>query len=185
MGLFNKVEMNYTGKVGSVVRIPCKRNSDKWFFNGTGKEYKILKALMGGRDKKPMDMFYFGFQPTDDESEGSYTSGYTATSTGGGQYSVKANRTHFGDAIALKVVVGTDEKVAKDKKSNVNKWLRAVSKPARGFWYHIFGLLTTPIIIGFFMLGSAIYRDYLNVVRKSCVKKAKKTYKMCEEVVVF
>ena len=114
-----------------------------------------------------------------------YTSGDTATSTGGGQYSVKANRTHFGDAIALKVVVGTDEKVAKDKKSNVNKWLRAVSKPARGFWYHIFGLLTTPIIIGSFMLGSAIYRDYLNVVRKSCVKKAKKTYKMCEEVVVF
>lgn len=29
MGLFNKAEMNYTGKVGAVVRIPCKRNSDK------------------------------------------------------------------------------------------------------------------------------------------------------------
>lgn len=115
MGLFNKAEMNYTGKVGSVVRIPCKRNSDKWFFNGTGKEYKILKALMGGKHKKPMDMFCFGFQPTDDETEGSYTSGYTATSTGGGQYSAKANRTHFGDAIALKVVVGADEKLPKIK----------------------------------------------------------------------
>lgn len=185
MGLFNKVKMEYTGKVGSVVRIPCCRNSDKLFFNGTGKEYKILKALMGGRHKKPMDMFYFGFKPTDDASEGSYTSGYTATDAGNGRYRVKENRTHFGDAIALKVVVGADQKVAEDKKSNVNKWLRAVSKPTGGFMYRVAGLITTPIIIGFFMLGSAIYRDYLNLVRKSCVRKAKKTYKLCEEVVVF
>lgn len=177
--------MEYTGKVGSVVRIPCRRDSDKIFFNGTNKEYKILKALMGGKHKKPMDMFYFGLKPTSDESEGSYTSGYTATDAGSGRYRVTANRTHFGDAIALKVVVGADQKVAEDKKSNVNKWLRAVSKPKRGFIYRVVGLITTPIIIGFFMLGSVIYRDYLNIVRKSCVKKAKKTYKLCEEVVVF
>ncbi len=187
MGLFNKVKMVYTGEVGSVVRIPCKNNSDNLIFTGTTKSIKILEALMGKHHKKGqmLDMEYFGFLPTDDVSESNYTSGYTATHIGGGNYSIKEKRHSSGDAYAMEVVVGADPEVAANKKSNVNKWLRGVAKPARGFWWFVFSIILSPFIVGLIMLGDFFYRLHLSFVRKSCLRKAKKSYKQNGRVIVF
>lgn len=187
MGLFNKVKMVYTGEVGSIVRIPCKSNSENILFTGTGKSIKIYKALLGNRHGKNTKaiMTYFGFCSATDESEASYTKNYTATYTGNGRYRVDANKHSFGDAIAMQVVVGCEPAVAADKNSNVNKWLNAVSKPTRGLIWWIAGILTSVVGIGFVMLASAIYRVYLSFVRRSCVKKAKESYRKNGKVIVF
>ena len=80
MGLFNKVKLVYTGEVGSIVRIPCKSNSDNIIFTGTSKSIKIYEALQGKHHRKgtPFVMEYFGFRPAQDVSESNYRKGYTA-----------------------------------------------------------------------------------------------------------
>lgn len=187
MGIFDRVKMVYTGEVGSIVRIPCKNNSDNLIFTGAGKSIKIYEALQGKHHRKgtPFVMEYFGFVPATDVSESSYTSGYTATHTGNGRYRVSENKHSSGDAIAMEVVVGASPEVVADKKSNVNKWLRSVARPTRGFLWWVTGIVTTPFIIGLLMLGDAIYRKYLAIVRNSCVRKAKKSYKKNNKVIVF
>ena len=187
MGIFNKVKTEYTGEVGSIVRIPCKNNSDNIIFTGTGKSIKIYEALLGKHRKKgaPTIMSYFGFCSATDESESSYTKGYTATYNGNGSYRVDERKHSSGDAIAMEVVVGCTPEVAANKMSNVNKWLRAVAKPTRGLLWWIVGIITSPVIIGLLMLASAIYRLYLSFVRKSCVRKAKASYKKNGKVIVF
>lgn len=187
MGIFNKIKVVYTGKEGSIVRIPCKNNSDNLIFTGASKSIKIYEALQGKHHKKgtPFDMEYFGFRPAKDVSESRYTSGYTATHVGNGNYRVDERRHSSGDAIAMEVYVGASQEVVDNKKSNVNKWLRSVAKPTRGFFWWILGIVTSPFIIGLLMLGSAIYRKYLSFVRKSCVRKAKKSYKRKGYVEVF
>ncbi len=187
MGLFNRVKMEYTGEVGSIVRIPCKTNSDNLIFTGTGKHIKVLEGVMGKHHRKgtPFDMEYFGFIPAKDVSESSYSQGYTATHVGNGNYRVDERRHSSGDAVAMEVYVGAKPEVVNDKKSNVNKWLKAVAHPTRGLLWWILGIVTTPVIIGLFMLGDAIYRLYLSFVRKSCVRKAKKSYKKNNGIIVF
>ena len=187
MGLFDRVKTVYTGEVGSIVRIPCKNNSDNLIFTGAGKAIKIYEALQGKHHKKGtrFDMEYFGFFPATDVSESHYKSGYTATHTGNGNYRLKENTHSSGDAIAMEVVVGASPEVVANKKSNVNKWLHAVCRPTRGFLWWLVGLVSTPIGIGFLMLGNAIYRVGLSHVRKSCVRKAKKSYKQNKGIIVF
>lgn len=187
MGLFDRVKMVYTGEEGSIVRIPCKTNSDNLIFTGTSKEIKILEAIMGKHHRKgtPFDMEYFGFIPAKDVSQSSYKSGYTATHVGNGNYRVDERRHSSGDAVAMEVYVGAKPEVVLDKKSNVNKWLKAVSHPTRGLLWWITGIITSPFVIGLLMLGSAFYRLYLSFVRKSCVRKAKKSYKKNNGIIVF
>ena len=187
MGLFDRVKLEYTGEVGSIVRIPCKNNSDNLIFTGTSKTIKIYEAIQGKHHRKgtPFDMEYFGFIPAKDVSQSNYTSGYTATHTGNGNYRVDERRHSSGEAIAMEVYVGASPEVVADKKSNVNKWLRAVAKHTRGFFWWVIGIVTSPFIIGLLMLGSAIYRKYLSFVRKSCVRKAKKSYKQNNKIIVF
>ena len=187
MGLFNKVKMVYTGEVGSIVRIPCKNNSDNIIFTGTTKSIKVYEALQGKRHKKGtmFDMEYFGFIPAKDVSQSSYTKGYTATEVGNGKYRVDERRHSSGDAIAMEVLVGASKEVVENKKSNVNKWLKGVQKPTRGFFWWLIGIITIPLVIGLIMLGDAIYRLHLSTVRKACVRKAKKSYKQNGYVIVF
>ena len=120
-----------------------------------------------------------------DTSSVSYTTGYTATHTYGNNYSVKENKHSEGDFIAMKVVVGADPAVVQDKKSNVNKWIKAVSKPTRSLGWWIVGILTSPISIGLFMIADGIYRIGLSHVKKSCLRKAKKSYKKNGKIIVF
>ena len=188
MGLFDRVKTVYTGEVGSIVRIPCKSDSSNLIFTGTGKSIKVYEAIMGKHYKKGkiMDCQYFGFAPAKDVSESSYTSGYTATHTGSGNYRVTENKYSSGEAIAMEVVVGSTPEVAMDKKSNVNRWLHCVSHTTRGFLWWVVGVVTSPFIIGLLMLGSAFYRLALSFRRKACVRKAKKSYKQNgKQVVVF
>ena len=187
MGLFTRVKMEYTGEVGSIVRIPCKNNSDNMIFTGASKSIKIYEALQGKHHKKgtPFIMEYFGFIPAKDVSESSYTSGYTATYTGNGKYRLSENKHSSGDAIAMEVYVGASKEVVENKKSNVNRWLRAVAKPTRGLGYLLLGILLSPVVIGLFMIGDFFYRFGLSFVRKSCVRKAKKSYKKNGGVIVF
>ena len=102
-----------------------------------------------------------------------------------GRYRVDERKHSSGDAIAMEVVVGCSPEVAANKKSNVNKWLRAVAKPTRGLLWWIVGIITSPFIIGLLILASAIYRLYLSFVRQSCVRKAKASYKENGKVIVF
>ena len=187
MGLFTRVKLEYTGEVGSIVRIPCKNNSDNLIFTGTGKYIKVLEALMGKHHRKGtmFDMEYFGLIPAKDVSESSYTKGYTATYTGGGKYRLDERKHSSSDAVAVEVYVGASPEVANNKKSNVNKYLRAVAKPTRGLGYLLLGIITSPFIIGLFMIADFFYRFGLSFVRKSCVRKAKKSYKKNKSVIVF
>ena len=188
MGLFDRVKLVYTGEEGSIVRIPCRNNSDNLIFTGAGKAIKIYEALQGKHHRKgtPFVMEYFGFRPAKDVSDSDYRTGYTATHTGNGNYRIKENRHSSSDAIAMEVYVGASPEVVADKKSNVNKWLRSVAKPTRGLMWWLIGLVTIPAFgFGLLMLGNAIYRKYLAIVRKSCVRKAKKSYKQKGYVEVF
>ena len=189
MGLFKKEKIVYTGTVGEIVRIPCRHNSSKLIFTGTDKEIKILEALMGPKHERNRNnmwnMDYFGFTNMKDASSVSYTTGYTATHTYGNNYTIKENKHSESDYISMKVVVGADTEVAQNKKSNVNKWINAVSKPTRTLGWWIVGILTSPIIVGLFMLVDVIHRLYLNSVKNSCLRKAKKSYKKNGKVIVF
>lgn len=189
MGLWNAGKIAYTGVVGDIVRIPCRTNSSNLFLTGSGKAIKIYEALLGKKRERNRtgmtNMAYFGFTSAQDSSEVSYQSGYTATYAGGNTYNVKANVHHEGDFIAMEIVQGASPEVANDKRSNVNKWLRAVSKPKRGLAWWVVGVVTSPFIVGLLMLASAIYRLGLSFVGKSCLKKAKRSYRKNKTVVVF
>lgn len=190
MGLFKKEKIVYTGVVGDIVRIPCRVNTRNLFFTGTDKEIKVLEALMGPKKERNRtgiwNLEYFGFTNMKDSSHVTHHDGYTATYAGGDTYNVKANINSESDYISMRVVVGCAPEIAQNPKSNVNKWINAVSKPTRSKSWWIIGLLTSIVGIGLFMLGNAIYRLYLNSVKKSCLKKAKKAYKKNgNQVVVF
>ena len=187
MGLFDRIKPVYTGEVGSIVRIPCKSDSSNLIFTGTGKSIKVYEAIMGKRYKKGkiMDCQYFGLGPAKDVSESSYSSGYTATHTGNGNYRVTENKYSSGDAIAMEVVVGSTPEVAMDKKSNVNRWIHCVAHPTRGFLWWVVGVVTVPVGLGILMLASAFYRLALSFRRKACLRKAKKSYKQNKGVIVF
>ena len=188
MGLFSK-KIEYSGKVGDIVRIPCKQNSSNILFTGAGKAIEIYEALLGSKKERRRtgmaNMDYFGLTSATDSTEVSYSSGYTATHVGNGNYHVKENKHHEGEYIAMEIIVGASPEVAENKKSNVNKWIRAVAKPKRGFWWWVFGIVTTPIVIGIFMLVDAFYRLGLSFVKNSCLRKAKKSYKKNGKVIVF
>ena len=117
MGLFDRVKLVYTGEEGSIVRIPCKNNSDNLIFTGAGKAIKIYEALQGKHHRKgtPFVMEYFGFRPAKDVSDSDYRTGYTATHTGNGNYRIKENRHSSSDAIAMEVYVGASPEVVADK----------------------------------------------------------------------
>lgn len=189
MGLLNTSKIVYTGKLGDIVRIPCRTNSSKLFFKGNGKAIKIYEALLGKKHERNRtgmtNMEYFGLTSAKDASEVSYTTGYTATHAYGNTYNVKANVHSEGDFIAMEIIEGASSEVANDKKSNVNKWLNAVSKPTRGFTWWLVGVVTSPFVIGLLMLASAVYRVGLSFVKKSCLKKAKRSYKKNKKVIVF
>ena len=190
MGLFKKERIYYSGVVGDIVRIPCKVNTRNIIANGTEKEFKILTALMGPKKQRNKtgiwNMDYFGFTNMKDASDVKYHDGYTATYAGNNTYNVKENVNRGSDFIAMKIVVGCAPEIAENPKSNVNKWIHAVSKPTRGKMWWIVGLLTSIVGVGLIMLGDAIYRLHLNSVKKSCLKKAKKEYKKNgNQVVVF
>ena len=131
------------------------------------------------------NMAYFGLTSATDSTEVSYTSGYTATHVGNGNYKVKEDRHHEGEFIAMEIIVGAAQEVAENKKSNINKWLRAVAKPKRGFWWWVIGILTSVIGVGIFMLIDAFYRLGLSFTKNACLRKAKKSYKKNKKVIVF
>lgn len=178
----------YSGEEGDLVRIPCKTDSGNIIFTGTGKSIAIYESLMGKKAKKDRNkmwpMHYFGFIPAKDETEYTYRRGYTATHVGNGTYSVNPNDYSKGEYIAMEIAIGASEDVAMNPKSNVNKWLKAVAKPPRGLLYWLIGIVTTPFVIGAFMLVDAFYRLGLNFSKKKCLKKAKKSYKQNGNTVV-
>ena len=179
-------KIHYSGKVGDLVRIPCKERGGV-----SGREAALILAVSGngkhvGRDKNGFfKCNYFGLEPAKDSSSYSYTSGYTATSTGGGNYSVKADKSYYQDYFALLINIGTTEEVANDKKSNVNKWLRAISWTPRGFWFWIMSVLLSCIIVGLPLLVGCVYRLVMSCVARSCLSKAKKSYKKNGKVIVL
>lgn len=177
----------YSGKAGDLVRIPCKTRGETL----SNREHALMLAFAGkgksvGRDKNNMlKCHYFGLAPAKDDSEYSYTSSYSATSTGGGNYRVKANKTYHMDYFALRIDVGASEEVAKNKKSNINKYLHAVSWYPRGFWFWIMSIVLSFGIVGLPLLGGCFYRLAMSFVAKRCLSKAKKSYKKNGKVIVF
>jgi hypothetical protein len=117
----NKVE--YSGRVGDLVRIPCKQNSSNILFTGAGKAIEIYQALLGSKKERNRtgmsNMAYFGLTSATDSTEVSYTSGYTATHVGNGNYRVKEDKHHEGEFIAMEIIVGAAQEVAENKKSNI------------------------------------------------------------------
>lgn len=176
----------YSGKVGDLVKIPCKERGEV-----SGRQYKLIQAVscIGkhvGRDQNGfLKCNYFGLAPAQDSSSYSYTSGYTATSTGNGSYNVKANKSYHQDYFAMAIEVGASEEVANDKKSNINRWLRAISWTPRGFWFWIMSILLSCVIVGLPLLVGCVYRFIMSCVAKSCLSKAKKSYKKNGKVIVF
>ncbi|MGN1052509.1 MAG: hypothetical protein ACI4SH_03865 [Candidatus Scatosoma sp.] len=177
----------YSGKAGDLVRIPCKVRGEA----PSSRNIALLKAFLGkgntfGKDKNNMyKCDYFGLAPVKDDSKYSYTSSYSATSTGGGNYRVKANKTYHMDYFALRIDVGASEEVAKNKKSNINKYLHAVSWYPRGFWFWIMSIVLSFGIVGLPLLAGCIYRLVMSFVAKRCLSKAKKSYKKNGKVIVF
>ena len=177
----------YSGKVGDLVRIPCKTRGE----HPSNRECALIRAFAGngrhvGKDRN--DMFkcnYFGLSPAKDNSEYSYTSGYTATSSGGGSYRVTANKSYHMDYFALNIDVGASEEVANNKNSNINKYLHAVSWTPRGFWFWIMSVILSCVIVGLPLLVGCVYRLVMSCVARSCLSKAKKSYKQNGKVIVF
>lgn len=182
---FKKID--YSGKIGDLVRIPCKTRGE----TPSNRQAALMLAFAGkgrhiGKDKNNMfKCNYFGLSPAKDDSEYKYTSGYTATSTGGGNYRVKANKTYHMDYFALRIDVGASEEVAKNKKSNINKYLHAVSWYPRSFWFWIMSIILSCAIVGLPLLVGCFYRFIMSFVAKKCLSKAKKSYKKNGKVIVF
>lgn len=118
---------------------------------------------------------YFGLYPVDDESEYTYTSGCTATQSGNGTYSINENKNYYGDYMSLAIEAGASEEVANDKKSNINRWLRAISWTPRRFWFWILSILLSCVIVGLPLWVGCVYRLVMSRVADSCLSKAKKS----------
>lgn len=181
---FKKIE--YSGIKGDIVRIPNKERGE----HVTDRTAGLIKALAGkhGWDKDKNGYItcnYFGLNPIKDKSAYSYTSSYTATNVGGGDYSVKGNKTYHGDFMALEIFVGSSEEVAKNKKSNVNRYLRAITWTPRSFGFWLLSIITSCVIVGLPLLVGCFYRAIMSAVAKSCVKKAKKSFKKNNKIIVF
>ncbi len=176
----------YSGIKGDIVRIPNKQRGE----HVTDRTVELIKALAGKhpsqRDKNGyIPCNYFGLHPIQDETEYSYTSSYTATSNGNGSYNVKGNKTYNGDYMALEICVGASEEVAKNKKSNINRYLRAISWTPRSFWFWILSIVLSFAIVGLPLLVGCFYRLIMSFVAKSCVSKAQKSYKKNNKIIVF
>lgn len=175
----------YSGVKGDVVRIPCKENGKI-----TDREAGLIRAVAtkhpGRKDKngmKPHD--YFGLYPTEDKSESSYVSGHTAVATGNDTYRIKEEKKYYMEYFALRIDVGTTEEIAKNPKSNINRWLKAISFVPRGFWFWIMSIILSFAIVGIPLLVGCFIRLYFSFVAKSCLAKAKRKYKQEGRVVVF
>lgn len=178
-------KIEYTGKVDDIVRIPCRMNG-----NLTDRNDKLIISTCGkGGWKKDRNGYvpanYFGLHPTKDKSESSYTSGYTATHSGGNRYSISEDKQYFQEYFALKIFVGAPEEVAANPKSNVNKWLRAISFTKRDLWFWVLSIVLCLGLVGIPMLCGCVYRLYQSFVAKSCMRKAKKSFKEKGKIVVF
>ena len=176
----------YSGVKGDIVRIPNKERGERVSDRTAG----LIKALEGkhpnDRDKNGyMPCNYFGLNPVKDKTAYSYTSSYTATYAGGGDYKVKGNKTYHGDYMALEICVGASEEVAKNKKSNVNRYLRAITWTPRSFGFWLLSIITSCVIVGLPLLVGCFYRAIMSAVAKSCVKKAKKSFKKNNKIIVF
>ena len=176
----------YSGKVGDLVRIPCKTRGQV-----SDRQAALILAVSGlgksvGRDQNGfLKCNYFGLVPVKNESEYSYTSGYTATQSGSNTYSIREKKSYHGDYMSLAIDVGASEEVANNKKSNINRWLHAISWTPRGFWFWILSLLLSCAIVGLPLLIGCVYRLVMSCVAKSCLSKAKKSYKKNGKVIVF
>lgn len=178
-------KIHYSGKVGDLVRIPCKLNGS------LTERYSSLLVAVGGKGGWRKDRNglvpcqYFGLWPVEDNTEFSYNSGYTATYQGNNKYSVSADKKYFQDFMALKITVGTNEDVAFNPRSNINRWLKAISFTPRGFWFWILSIALSLPLVGLPLLFGCFYRLVKSFVAKSCLKKAKKSYKEKGKVVIF
>lgn len=176
----------YSGVKGDIVRIPNKERGE----HVTDRTAKLIKAVAGKhpneRDRNGyIPCNYFGLNPVKDKTAFSYTSSYTATNIGGENYNVKGNKSYHGDYMAFEIFVGAPEEVAKNKSSNVNKYLRAISWTPRSFGFWIFSILTSCIIVGLPLLVGCVYRSIMSIVAKKCLKKAKKSFKKNNKIIVF
>ena len=180
-------KIHYSGIKGDIVRIP-----DKMKGNLTDRNVGLIVATMGKdpshKDKNGMrPCEYFGMFPVKDKSESTYVSGYTATQVAAGsdKYRVTADKEYHSEYFALKIDVGASEEIANNPKSNVNRWLKAISFVPRGFWFWIFSIATSFVIVGIPLLVGCFVRLVHRFIAKSCLAKAKKSYKKEGRVVVF
>ena len=170
--------ITYTGKVGDIVRIPCKQNGTP--SSRAGALYEAIGGKGGWRkDKNGMvPCQYFGLWPVDDASESSFTSGYTATYEGNNKYTVSENNKVYSDYLALKIYVGANSSIdAQNPKSNVNRWLKAISFTPHSELFWIFSVITSLFVVGLPFLFSCFFRLAMKFRAKSCLKKAKAAYK--------
>ncbi|MBQ9756297.1 MAG: hypothetical protein IJV99_01730 [Clostridia bacterium] len=177
----------YSGVQGDIVRIPNKMKGSV-----TDRDAGLMIATMGKnpshKDKNGMrPCEYFGLWPTKDKSESSYVSGYTATqvSSGSEKYRITANKEYHSEYFALEIFQGCSEDIAKNPKSNVNRWLKAISFVPRGFWFWIMSIALSCVIVGIPLLVGCIIRFVQSRIAKSCLRKAKKSYKKEGRIVVF
>ena len=181
---FQKID--YSGVKGDIVRIPNKQKGE----HISGRTVGLIKAVSGKHPNQTdkngyIPCNYFGLHPTKDKTESSYTSGYTATHVGGGEYRVKGNKAYYGQYMALEIFVGAPEEVAKNKKSNVNRYLRAINWTPRSFGFWILSILSSCVIVGLPLLVGCFYRLAMSMVAKKCLAKAKKSFKKNQKIIVF
>ncbi len=177
----------YSGIKGDVVRIPNKMKGGL-----TDRNSGLIIATMGKnpshKDRNGMrPCEYFGLFPTKDKSESSYVSGYTATQVAAGsdRYRISENKAYYSEYFGLEIWQGASEEVANDPKSNINRWLRAISFVPRGFWFWILSIALSFVIVGIPLLIGCVIRLVNFFIAKSCLAKAKRRYKKEGRVVVF
>ncbi len=175
----------YSGKEGDIVQIPCKLKG-----NITQRHDRLITAI-GGKDGWNKDRNgyipanYFGLHPIKDASERTIKDGYEATYEGSGTFNVKERTSYYQECLSLEIFVGCSEDVANNPKSNVNKWLKAISWTPRssGFW--ILSIILCPAVVGIPLLVGCFYRLVMRMVAKQYLKKAKKAFKKNGKIVVF
>lgn len=178
-------KIHYSGRVGDLVRIPNKMKGNLTDRN-TGLIIATMTKHPNHKDKNGMHPCdYFGLWPTKDKSESDYVSGYTATQVSSDKYRIKADKSYHAEYFALEIYVGAPEEVAMNKKSNINKWLRAISFVPRGFWFWIMSIILCFAIIGIPLLVGCVIRLVHWFIAKNCLAKAKRRYKKEGRVVVF
>lgn len=182
-------KFKYSGIKGDIVRIPDKMNGNS---NITDRHAGLIIATMGKnpthKDKNGMrPCEYFGLFPIKDKSESTYVSGYTATqvAVGSDKYKITADKKHHSEYFALEIFEGASEEVANNPKSNVNRWLRAITFVPRGFWFWVFSIVASCFVVGIPLLVGCIIRFVKHRIAKSCLAKAKRRFKKEGRIVVF